>query len=194
MSFKLIIITPEKNHIKEFELIASLFESGLQLLHIRKPKASENELRNYLEQIPKKFYKKIIIHSHYKLAKEFGLKGIHLTEKVRKTKRINSSMKIVSTSFHTANEVLKSRRKYKYIFLSPVFDSISKKGYKSNFDLEDLNSFLKKKKNIIALGGVNIKNIESIKETGFKGAATIGGIWESKNPVKSYKELALKIK
>ena len=194
MSFKLIVITPDKNHPKEFELITLLFESGLQTLHVRKPQATENELKNYLKQITRKFYKKIVIHSHYKLAKEFNLKGIHLTEKARKAKRINPSFKIISTSFHATTAVLKSRRKYEYVFLSPVFDSISKKGYKGNFDLKELKPFLKKNKNIVALGGANTKNIEIVKQIGFTGAAVIGTVWQSKNPVNSYKELVLKIK
>src|ERR1700757_3897381 len=109
MSFKLIVITPEKTSSREIALVTSLFENGLQLLHVRKPQATENELRDYLKQIPKRFYKRIVIHSNYKLAKEFDLKGIHLTEKARKEKRINSSFKIVSTSFHTTINVLKSR-------------------------------------------------------------------------------------
>ena len=189
MGFRVIVITPEKNHPKEIELITFLFEGGLKILHIRKPNFSEDEFRTYLQQIPKKFYSKIVIHSHYKLAKEFSLKGIHLTEKARKLKRINTSYKIISTSFHAIEEVLKSRRNYKYVFLSPVFDSISKQGYKSNFNLKELKPFLEKRKNIIALGGIDIENIKSIKQTGFAGAAVLGSIWESKNPVKNYKEI-----
>jgi len=194
MSFKVIVITPEKNHPKEFELITSLFENGLQALHVRKPQASEKELRDYLKKISKKFHKRLVIHSHYKLAKEFNLKGVHLTEKAKKTKRINPSLKIISTSFHSTVDVLKSRRKYEYVFLSPVFDSISKKGYKNNFDLDGLQPFLKTTKNIIALGGVNAKNIKTAKEAGFNGTAVLGDVWQSKNPINSYKELALKIK
>ena len=194
MNFKLIVITPEKNHPKEFDLITSLFTNGLQQLHVRKPLASEKELRIYLEQIPGKFYKKIVIHSHYKLAKEFNLKGVHLTEKARKAKRVNPSLRIISTSFHTTTDVLKSRRKYEYVFLSPIFDSISKKGYKSDFDLEKLKPFFKKNKNIVALGGLNSKNIKTVKEVGFYSAAVLGAIWLNKNPMKSYKELTLKIK
>jgi thiamine-phosphate pyrophosphorylase len=194
MSFKLIVITPEKNHPKEFQLVSLLFENELHTLHLRKPQTTENKLRDYLSQIPNKFYKKIVIHSHYKLAKEFNLKGVHLTEKARKAKRINSSLKIVSTSFHTTTDVLKSRRKYEYVFLSPIFNSTSKKGYKSNFDLEDLKPFLKKNKNVIALGGINIENIKTTKQTGFSGVAVLGAIWQNKNPVKGYQELALKIK
>jgi thiamine-phosphate pyrophosphorylase len=192
--FSLLVITPETNRPQEIKIIISLFNCGLKILHVRKPTFTEDELRNYLKEIPKQFYNKIIIHSHYKLAKEFSLKGIHLTEKARKSKRINSSLKIISASFHSVEDVLKSRRNYKYIFLSPVFNSISKQGYKSNFNLEELEPFLKKRKNIVALGGINTKNIKSIKQAGFAGAAILGCVWKSKNPVKAYKEIALKIK
>ena len=147
--FTLLVITPEINHPKEIEIITSLFKDGLRILHIRKPTFTEADLRKYLEGIPKKLYKKIVIHSHYKLVKEFSLKGIHLTEKARKSNiRINNS-KIVSASFHSTKDILKSRRNYEYVFLSPVFDSISKQGYKSNFNLEELKPFLEKRSNVI---------------------------------------------
>jgi thiamine-phosphate pyrophosphorylase len=195
MSFKLIVITPEQNYPKEIKLITSLFEQGLPLLHVRKPNAHADELREYIQSIPKQFHKKVVIHSHYKLAKEFNLKGIHLTEKVRKSGFRDTRLKIISTSFHATKDVLKSRRKYEYVFLSPVFDSISKQGYTSNFTSDELNVFLKKtKQRVIALGGINDKNIKISKQVNFSGAAVLGYIWESKKPVECYKKLLSKIK
>jgi len=189
--FLLLVITPEKDHPKEIEIITSLFENGLKTLHVRKPDFTEDELRAYLQEIPKKFYKKIVIHSHYKLSSEFNLKGVHLTEKNRKQKIRN--VKVTSASFHSMVEILKSRRKYEYIFLSPIFNSISKQGYKSNFDLDELESFLKRKKNVIALSGINTKNIEIVKQMSFAGAALLGAIWEDKKPLVVYQELVSKI-
>jgi len=165
-----------------------------EIVHLRKPNASINELRAYLKHIPKQFHKRIIVHSHYKLVKEFDLKGIHLSEKTRKLKVINTHLKIISTSFHTTKDVLKSRRKYTYFFLSPVFDSISKHNYKSSFEFEDLKLSLKNNKNnIVALGGINLQNIRQVKEVGFYGAAVLGYIWESKYPIESYNKLLSKI-
>jgi len=192
MSFSLVVVTPEQNHPKEIEIVTSLFEHGLQLLHVRKPNANRDELRGYIQHIPKQFHKRVLIHSHYELAKEFNLKGIHLTEKARGLKSKTNQYKIVSTSFHTTKDVLKSRRKYEYVFLSPVFDSISKQGY--NFEAEDLKSFLKGNKyKVIALGGIDQQNVKQTKEMGFSGAAVLGYIWESKNPVENYKRLLSKI-
>src|ERR1700752_2114767 len=162
MGFEVIVITSEKDYLKEAEVICQLFKQGLKTLHVRKPHATGSELKKYINCIPKQFHKKIVLHSQYQLIKEFNLKGAHLTEKIRlKTKESDklkrNGIKIVSTSFHTYEDVLKSRRKYDYIFLSPVFDSISKQGYKSKFDLKKLKLFLIRNKiRIIALGGINV--------------------------------------
>ena len=195
MNFKLIVITSEKDFSKETVVISKLFEFGIKILHLRKPNANIDELRRYIQHIPKQFHKRIVIHSQYKLVKEFNLKGIHLTERARKLRLRSNHLKIISTSFHSTKDVLKSRRKYEYVFLSPVFDSISKYGYKSNFTPDELTFFLKKtKQSVVALGGINDANIKTIKQLNFSGAAVLGFIWESKNPVESYKKLISKIK
>src|SRR5687768_15635196 len=56
--------------------------------------------------------------------------------------------------FHSLEELEACQQHYEYAFLSPVFDSISKTGYKSKFDLHSLKVFLRnRKEKIIALGG-----------------------------------------
>jgi len=85
MSFKLITIThPYKSSTTEIESICQLFEAGLKILHLRKLDVTKKELREYLQNIPTQFHKRIVIHSNYSLLREFDLKGIHLTEKSRK--------------------------------------------------------------------------------------------------------------
>ena len=200
MNFEVIVITPEENYPKETKVTYNLFKVGLKTLHLRKPNASIEELRAYIRSIPKQFHTRIVLHTHYTLAKEFDIKGVHLTEKTRKQPTVlaqlkREKVKIVSTSFHTYKDVLKSRRKYAYVFLSPVFDSISKQSYKSNFTSDELTLLLKKtKQHVIALGGIDDKNIYTTKQLNFYGAAALGYIWESKKPIESYKKLLSKIK
>lgn len=200
MSFEVIVITSEKDYLKETEVICQLFKQGLKTLHVRKPDATVGDLKKYISSIPKRFHKRIVLHSQYQLIKEFNLKGAHLTEKIRLKKKESDKLKrqkikIVSSSFHTYEEILKSRRKYDYVFLSPVFGSISKQGYKSKFDLKILESFLlKDKTRIIALGGISTVNINTVKHLGFFGAAVLGYVWKGKDPVKKYQKLISKIK
>ena len=189
----------------EKETLFSLFEEGLELFHLRKPKASKKQVAGFIESIPDKYHSRIVIHSHYSLTREFNLKGIHLTEKEREklSERSNSENNrehIVSTSFHSLETLKKNRKKYEYVFLSPVFDSISKQNYKAAFDLKELKNELpglKKRKNnsseVIALGGINAENIEKINQLGFDGAAILGVVWESKDPVQVFREIKIEM-
>ena len=42
---------------------------------------------------------------------------------------------------------------------------------------KDLESFVGQDKKVIALGGVSLANIETVKDLGFGGAALLGDIW-----------------
>lgn len=92
--------------------------------------------------------------------------------------------------FHSLEELQNHKAKFEYAFLSPIFDSISKEGYKSNFDLQEVKEKIKDKK-IIALGGIDESKIETCLELGFAGVAFCGAIWKSENPVKKFKRLKL---
>src|ERR1700740_2037383 len=122
--FQIIVITSEDFQQQEISSIKKLFAAGLKTLHLRKPDASEEELRELLKSIPKKFRKRIVIHNHYALIKEFKLKGAHLPESARRSRQ-QQKIKVISTSFHSIKKLKLSRRKYEYVFLSPIFDSLS---------------------------------------------------------------------
>ena len=95
----------------------------------------------------------------------------------------------VSTSFHKISNVDLYDPLYNYVFLSPVFDSISKKDYQSGFDAFSLQKALERSKyRVYALGGLCAENIALAKEYGFKGGALLGGIWTEEDPVEAYKK------
>lgn len=67
-----------------------------------------------------------------------------------------------------------------YVFLSPIFDSISKAGYEAAFTASRLqqaaaDGIIDGK--VIALGGVTANNIPLLKEWHFGGAAFLGDVW-----------------
>lgn len=197
MSFKLIVISAPMQVSTELSHISALFKEGLKILHVRKPGFSISELRNYIQGIPKKYHKRLVIHSHYGLLKEFDLRGIHLPEKNRRKKlpaSFNSKKHSISASFHSLAEVARNKRRYDYIFLSPVFNSLSKKNLTGAFHGTELIPFLKAHKNVVALGGIEPGKIRAARSLGFIGAATLGFIWENKDAVKAYRQLASKIK
>ena len=192
--FNIIVITPEENHPHEEQILHALVRACGVTIHLRKPGFTEEEYRLYLTQYPS-ILSHIILHEHHSLAKEFSVKGIHLKESDRKSaKEIPHNVKVISTSLHIINEAENLVNEYEYIFYSPLFKSISKPGYGSDQTLESLKetvSELKKKTitPIIGLGGINGDNIGLVKKSGFDGAALLGAIWESEEPLVAYDKI-----
>jgi len=178
--------TPVKD---ELSIIHQLFGEGLEVFHLRKKDYPESEVRKIIEKIPEKYFGKIVLHSHYYLTADYKLKGIHVPDSF-KNKTITGA---VSTSFHSLEEMKNARAKFEYAFLSPVFDSISKVGYKSKLDLKEIKEFLKNRSDkIVALGGIDEDKVDAVKDAGFSGVALLGSIWQNENPVAKYKGIAEK--
>lgn len=99
--------------------------------------------------------------------------------------------------FHSLEELKIHNKQFEYAFLSPIFNSISKKGYKSKFNLQELknSSFFRreaKEKAIIALGGIDENNIAICRELGFAGVAVCGALWQHNNPVEKFLRIKAK--
>jgi thiamine-phosphate pyrophosphorylase len=83
-----------------------------------------------------------------------------------------------------------------YVFLGPIFRSISKQGYSPKISLNEifslfssgrLNSLAKIPK-VYALGGIRKKKMLRLSEVGFSGVALLGSVWGSRDPLKSIKD------
>ena len=176
---KWIIITSPEFLSGEATFISKLFSQGLDLLHLRKPEASLEAYKRLLLQIPKHWYSRIVLHEHFALAEKFGLHGIHLN---RRCSQVPDSFRgSISCSCHTLEEVKKQKDSKDYVFLSPIFDSISKVGYHAAFSPTSLKQAAIENvidEKVIALGGITAKNIPLVKEWHFGGVALLGDIWK----------------
>ena len=128
------------------------------------------------------------IHSHFHLVKEYGLKGAHFTKKYTyedfliesQLKAMDNPLKYVGFSVHSIYEIKQNSNLYDYLFLSPLFDSISNVGYTSKFNLTKLKKFLVEEEltsEIIALGGMNDTKVLKVMDLGFDGLSLLGYIW-----------------
>ncbi|MFA6868972.1 MAG: thiamine phosphate synthase [Bacteroidales bacterium] len=179
MQLKIIVISPPGFINEEINALHLLFENGVHYFHLRKPEADKKSYAAFLKQIKPDFQKHIIIHNYFDLCKEYEIKGIHLNSSYKSLPDINCQHK--SRSCHSLEEVIIQKPFYDYLFLSPIFDSISKKGYHSAFSDSEL-MFANEKQivdnNVIALGGVNQRTISSVSTYGFGGAAVLGYLWD----------------
>jgi thiamine-phosphate pyrophosphorylase len=197
---KVILISPSQKQESEIAILLNMFEQGLLTYHVRKKSFSTSELKKYLEKIPKKYHKRIIIHTHHELALKYDLKGIYISQvhKKRKIKlwllgkwlRFRKKDLEITTTMRNIEAILDSIPRYDYVFLSPVFDSLSG-NFQSAFSEYNLIPILKNTQyRVIARGGISINTIEKAQQLGFGGIAFYTSIWKAPDPLKEF----LKIK
>lgn len=192
MTHRVIIISSPERVPAEISKVVTLFKAGLRQFHIRKPDFDDFDMINFITSIPQQYYKHIVLHSHYYLVKEFGLKGIQVgKDRIDEGRQFKDSCQYYGYSAHSFNEIVALKGEYSHFFLSPVFDSISKSNYKAAFYPEELQEFLLSKPdlNVIALGGVTEVNKQQAYDFGFKGVAALGAVWKADNIKKQFIEL-----
>ena len=179
-AMKLIAITKPYCENEEAAFIRRLFESGFDIVHLRKPEADINYCRVLLEKLTEEERKKIIVHDYHILYEEYSLKGIHINKNITTLPEGYQGFK--TRSCHSLEEVKMYKNDFDYVFLSPIFDSISKVGYKSTFDENVLRKASEQgiiDEKVVALGGVTFDKIPYLKELKFGGAAMMGSLGNS---------------
>lgn len=195
---QLILITVPYLFHGEREIITRLFEEGLQRLHLRKPDCEEADLCRLLEEIPTSYHPQIVLHDHLPLAVRYGLGGVHLNRRNPHPPKGFSGT--ISRSCHTIEE-LECYKQLDYLFLSPIFASISKEGYGSGFPMEQLQEASEQgiiHEKIIALGGIDCSTLPQLRNLSFGGVAVLGAVWGQQPSIHSqdsiitnYKNIAL---
>lgn len=192
-----VITHPE---FKEEEALAinGLFSEGLTCLHLRKPKWTNDQIMALLEEIHEHHHKKITFHQMHHMAVDFGLGGVHLksTEREQKSEeRLQEWIENwkergckISTAIHNVEELENYHDRFDVLTISPIFESISKSGYRPEIDWL---SILKNKdlSKAMAIGGISDETIPLIAPLKFKACGVMGAIWEKGDPIENYKIL-----
>ena len=204
--FSLVVLTAPLFFSGEAAFLEGLLAAGLEKLHLRKPEADKEEMETLLQQIDVRWHPRLVLHpwagragscdEALRLAARYGIPQIHCSLKemeepnVPKTEPIAGAPVAVSSSLHSWEEIKDIRGMgLTYVFLSPVFDSISKPGYAANPDLwrrPDRPYPCK----VIGLGGIDKDSMGELIREGWDGAAVLGWIWEEPDrAVERYKQL-----
>lgn len=175
---KLIIVTSPDFLDAEARIITELFNVGLDLLHLRKPGADAKDIESLLQEIPLAYRGRIVVHDFFFLKDKYSLGGIHLNS--HHPQAPEGYRGLLSRACHSLEEVEATVADFDYVLMSPVYDSISKQGYRSGYSQEALRQaqvggIINEK--VVALGGISAANLSEIKALGFGGAALLGDIW-----------------
>lgn len=175
-----ILITLPRILKNEAETLAALCGAGVSIIHIRKPEASEPEIEELLKTLQAlgADMSRLTIHYNEPLARKYGLGGVHL--RIEELLAGAGEGLRRSCSAHGWTEAERAATDADYVFLSPLFDSISKPGYRSAIDPAEAAERLRRRKGrIVALGGIRPANIARVRRIGFDGAAVLGAAWSA---------------
>ncbi len=175
---KIIAITTPRVIDEDVYIIKSLLDGGVDTIHLRKPESNISECRGLLATLDDECRARIIVHDYSELYYEFSLKGIHVNRNVTSLPDGYDGFK--TRSCHSFDEVVCHKSDYDYLFLSPIFDSISKVGYRSGFSEEELRRASEAgviDERVVALGGVTLDKIDYLRGLHFGGVAMIGAIY-----------------
>ncbi|MDB5257642.1 MAG: thiamine monophosphate synthase [Chitinophagaceae bacterium] len=195
-NMKLTVCSVHKAIPDEQELVRELFDVGLTHFHLRKPSHSKEEMRDWLEQLNDSERQKVVIHSHWSLSEEFSLKGLHFGatviqqmsgEECKQWMHVAKEKQLtISSSVHHQEEIDRLPIGFDYVWLSPVFESISKQEYTSIYSAAQFDHWVKelqeqKRTTVYALGGIQAQHMQELSRRGFDGAAVLGSVWSAIN-------------
>ena len=178
-----VISYPDFFHGEAEAISAMLVDGTADRVHLRKPLSSEADMARLIAGIPVGLHQRLTLHDHFGLAEKFAVGGLHLNS--RNPRPLPGWNGLLSCSLHSPDELRQLAPEFDYAFISPVYPSISKPGYRPDFTIEDLQPWLDSR--IYALGGVTADRMPEIEAAGFGGVALLGAIWKAKVDMHSFR-------
>lgn len=175
---KLVIMTKSTFFVEEDKILATLFEEGMDNLHLYKPGSSPMYAERLLSLLPENTYRKITVHDHYYLKDEYGLQGIHINDPL--ADRPDGYKGRFSRTCDALDQLRAAKKKAEYVFLRPVFGGITNPDDKPAFTIDELRSAARQgliDKHVYALGGVTLEHIRQARDLGFGGVVVCGDLW-----------------
>lgn len=178
--------------VEEDKILTTLFEEGMDNLHLYKPDSEPVYSERLLTLLSEDYYRKITVHDHFYLREEFGLKGIHLN--TADAELPYGYKGHFSCTCHSIAELHDAKKKADYVFLKTIFDSQSNPQDKQTISEEELREASRKgliDKHVYAMGGINLDNIRQMRDLGFGGVVICGDLWNRFNihQEQDYKDL-----
>ena len=171
---KLVIMTKPTFFVEEDKILTTLFEEGMENLHLRKPNSSPIYAERLLSLLSENYYRKITVHGHYYLKNEYGLGAIHIDNPDEPMPEGYKGK--YSRTCTEITQLKEAKKKAEYVFLSETFSSLENNAR----DIKKLEEASKNgliDRRVYAMGGVNLENLKIAKDLGFGGVVICGDLW-----------------
>ena len=168
--------------VEEDKILASLFDEGLDCLHLYKPDSSPMYSERLLTLMPDEYYSKIVVQDNYYLKEEYKLHGIHVDDE--ETPAPKGYRGHVSRTCRNLDKLKTAKKQADYVLLKYIFDSQTEADRKASFTMDELREASRRgliDKHVYALGGMNLDTVRTAKELGFGGVVVSGDLWNRFN-------------
>ena len=192
-----MLITDRRQASNSIPNIAeAAFSAGCRWLSLREkdlPEAVQGALLRQLLDCARPYRGRITLHGDARLARDTGIDGVHLAAggDVAEARRMLGQDALIGLSIHSAEEAqVVDARLLDYVIAGPVFPTQSKPGYGPALGPEGLALIAKTcPAPVIAIGGIEPKNIPACLLAGAAGVAVMGSVMRAKNPAGKAAEL-----
>lgn len=194
-----LYLVTDRKCLKNKNLNSAIEEAilgGVTLVQLREKSSDSLELFNIAKEVKKitdKHNIPLIIDDRIDIAMAVDAAGVHLGQEdipCNVARKILGSDKIIGVSAHNIKEALKAQNDgADYLGCGSVFNTSTKNNVTS-LKIQELRE-IKEKVNIpvVAIGGINEKNVLELRGTGIDGIAIVSAILGKDNIKKAAEEL-----
>ncbi len=189
----LVLFTPTRSPW-DAKTVVKLFDAGLGRLHVQSVRDwNVRQYEAFLQQVPEVFWNRIVLEEQPDLVLSRKLAGFQMLPGDRIPPRWPKTAAL-SLKCHSYDEMRSTPKGCHYLFLSPIFPSVSKRDYVPQRTHREFQVIVERWRAeggcpVYGLGGITPQNAAHVRALGFDGMAFIGSVWESAQPVQAFLEL-----
>tara|TARA_Y100000310_G_scaffold38326_1_gene35936 strand:+ start:9491 stop:10120 length:630 start_codon:yes stop_codon:yes gene_type:complete len=184
------------------EVIKESIVGGAEIIQLREKEWSKDKLKEEAIKLLKVCRENnvlFIVNDYVDIALEIGADGVHLGQSdmsIKQAREICNKFNkkiIIGLSTHSVEQAVKANEEdVDYITIGPIFKTRSKDYTVGTGMIKEVSD--KVDKPLIAIGGINKDNIDSVLEQGVKSVAVISAVVGADNVMEAAKELVQRIK
>lgn len=168
--------------VEEDKILASLFDEGLDSLHLFKPDSEPMYSERLLTLLPEEYRSRITVHDNYYLKEEYRLRGIHIDDESAPAPKGYKGH--LSRTCRQLDRLKEAKKNSDYVILRYVFDSLTWSDHKASFTADALHEASRRgliDRHVFALGGMSLDTVRAVKDLGFGGVVISGDLWNRFN-------------
>ena len=179
------------------DVIRAAVAGGVSVVQLREKNSSTREFVELGKAVVaelKRFSVPVLVNDRVDVALAVGAQGVHLGQSdmpCQLARELLGPRAIIGLSVETPEQAVAAEQlDVNYLGLSPVFATTTKTGLPSQLDLEGVRQIRARSSHrLVAIGGINSGNAESVMQSGADGLAVVSAICAAEDPFDSARSL-----